>query len=467
VDQFPNIATALAALPPAGGTVITPPGYTETFGTITIPNHAQLILGRGTNLISNNTNTLNWAITGGTGSSLLCEGSGIGYSDAGSGCTVAGNGSFVGQGLYTNAASCEYCTVQGISFRPANITTPTDVFQTATVYVNQMFTNSALKDNNISSGCTSAGPCNAGANGSYALRIDASNAVLFENNNIGGLCLGTPLYLEGDNNQSLEFVGGAIQFSGYAQNVERIDGLAGNNTHDINHFGVHYEQCQTGSSSLGGNAVTADAISVKDAQNVSFHGVQVSVGGGTLACLLGTATCAAVEIVQSSLTNNISLCGLLLQSTGAGTKAALHNQIRSTDNIGDQSLPCPGYVYSTTSIELGSPLTVTGGNFSVTGGSFQIGANSNSSLTQVQRATASGCATAGSVGAHCTTTVSWTNAFADTNYSVSCNGVVITSGVPVSGGMTATATGSVTFQTVAATASAAQYTNIVCEGFHP
>jgi hypothetical protein len=78
----------------------------------------------------------------------------------------------------------------------------------------------------------------------------------------------------------------------------------------------------------------------------------------------------------------------------------------------------------------------------------------------------SGCATAGTAGAACTTTVKWTNAFADTNYTAECTGDLITSGVPLNGGFTAKAVGSVTFQTVAATAAAAQYTTIDCTAIH-
>ena len=53
----------------------------------------------------------------------------------------------------------------------------------------------------------------------------------------------------------------------------------------------------------------------------------------------------------------------------------------------------------------------------------------------------SGCATTGGPGATCTTTVTWSKPFADTNYTVACNGDVITSGTPLSGGLTAKKSG--------------------------
>lgn len=80
---------------------------------------------------------------------------------------------------------------------------------------------------------------------------------------------------------------------------------------------------------------------------------------------------------------------------------------------------------------------------------------------QIVKRTA-GCATAASAGAVCSTTVTWGTAFADTNYTVVCMGDLVTSGVPVNGGITAKIAASVTFQTVAMTAAAAQYTTIDC-----
>jgi len=80
--------------------------------------------------------------------------------------------------------------------------------------------------------------------------------------------------------------------------------------------------------------------------------------------------------------------------------------------------------------------------------------------------TVAGCATAASLAATCTTTVAWTAAFVDANYTPHCDGLLITSGVPINGGITAKVAASVTFQTVSATAAAAQFTNIVCSAVH-
>ena len=77
-----------------------------------------------------------------------------------------------------------------------------------------------------------------------------------------------------------------------------------------------------------------------------------------------------------------------------------------------------------------------------------------------------GCATAAAVGAACTTTVTWTTAFPNASYTPHCDGLGITSGVPLTGGITTPIAASVVFQTVAATAAAAQFTNIVCSAIH-
>lgn len=77
-----------------------------------------------------------------------------------------------------------------------------------------------------------------------------------------------------------------------------------------------------------------------------------------------------------------------------------------------------------------------------------------------------GCATAASAGAACTTTVTWTTAFADSAYTVECQGITVTSGVPVLGAVTSKASTSVIIQTVAVTAAAAQFSTLECIAIH-
>lgn len=77
-----------------------------------------------------------------------------------------------------------------------------------------------------------------------------------------------------------------------------------------------------------------------------------------------------------------------------------------------------------------------------------------------------GCLTAGSLAATCTTTITWGTAFADSNYSAICVGDLITSGIPISGGLTSKSASAIIFQTVSGTISAAQYTTIDCIAVH-
>lgn len=102
----------------------------------------------------------------------------------------------------------------------------------------------------------------------------------------------------------------------------------------------------------------------------------------------------------------------------------------------------------------GSPLTIGAGGVAVDGAGFK------------HHRTTVGCITAATAGASCDTTITWTTAFADSNYDVVCQGITISSGVPVDGGVTNRIAASVDFRTVAVTAVAAQFTNILCIAVH-
>jgi hypothetical protein len=89
------------------------------------------------------------------------------------------------------------------------------------------------------------------------------------------------------------------------------------------------------------------------------------------------------------------------------------------------------------------------------------GTHSDSGFTQSKRSMA-GCTTAASIGGTCAipVTVTWPVAFADTNYSVSCQGTGIM------GSVTAKSTTSITVQTMALTAAAASFQTIDCIAQH-
>jgi hypothetical protein len=91
---------------------------------------------------------------------------------------------------------------------------------------------------------------------------------------------------------------------------------------------------------------------------------------------------------------------------------------------------------------------------------------SGGSGSNTQSKRGSGCRTAPRSGATCTTTITWNHPFADTNYSVSCTGEGIASGIPLGGGLVEKKRDSVSFRTVTATTEPARYANINCIGLH-
>lgn len=105
--------------------------------------------------------------------------------------------------------------------------------------------------------------------------------------------------------------------------------------------------------------------------------------------------------------------------------------------------------------------------FSDSAGTVLLTGSDANSLLQTKRV--SGCATAASLNATCDTTVTWTNPFADANYTVSCIGSAVTSGVPIIEGISISAAktaSAITVRTISITAAAAQFTNLNCMAVH-
>ena len=87
----------------------------------------------------------------------------------------------------------------------------------------------------------------------------------------------------------------------------------------------------------------------------------------------------------------------------------------------------------------------------------------------VQTKRVTGCATIESMHATCDTTVTWPNAFGDTNYTAVCSGEGVSSGVPIIQGIdisSAKTTSYISVRTLAITAAAAQFTTIDCTAVH-
>jgi len=77
-----------------------------------------------------------------------------------------------------------------------------------------------------------------------------------------------------------------------------------------------------------------------------------------------------------------------------------------------------------------------------------------------------GCTTPARAGSLCTTTVAWTTAFADANYTVTCSGNGVAKGVPLYAGTDNKSAASVEVMTVNATGVAASFSDIECIAVH-
>lgn len=97
---------------------------------------------------------------------------------------------------------------------------------------------------------------------------------------------------------------------------------------------------------------------------------------------------------------------------------------------------------------------------------FGSGLDNNGAGFKHKRGTA-GCATAPTLGASCSTTITWTSAFADTNYTVfGCVGNGVISGAPMIQGIRTKTRQSIMVQTLALTAAAARFNSIECSAVH-
>jgi hypothetical protein len=93
----------------------------------------------------------------------------------------------------------------------------------------------------------------------------------------------------------------------------------------------------------------------------------------------------------------------------------------------------------------------------------------SSGTTGFQHKRVAGCATIATLNSTCDTTVTWTSAFADTNYTATCTGEGVISGVPIIEGHSISAAKSTTtikVRTLAITAGAAQFATVDCTAVH-
>lgn len=91
--------------------------------------------------------------------------------------------------------------------------------------------------------------------------------------------------------------------------------------------------------------------------------------------------------------------------------------------------------------------------------------NKGSAFYQAKRGT-QGCATQPVVGGECATLVTWTTPFADTNYTVSCQGAGEAKNFPTLGSVTTKANGSITVQTRSLSPASSSFAAIDCIAVH-
>lgn len=195
------------------------------------------------------------------------------------------------------------------------------------------------------------------------------------------------------------------------------------------------------------------------------NGINANAGGGNGngVSAIGAGTGAGVTAFNGS-----SGPAILATTQGASSDVALKTNQQGTTHGGlllnpltaAPSAPANGELWvsgSTTAMNLSARLN---------GGTLKVcGSGTTTSASCQSKRGVTGCTTAASIGATCTTAITWTNAFADNLYFVTCIGVGMT-GAPILQGTTARTTSSATIQTIALTAVAAQFTTIECFAFH-
>ena len=105
------------------------------------------------------------------------------------------------------------------------------------------------------------------------------------------------------------------------------------------------------------------------------------------------------------------------------------------------------------------------GRWTLNGG-LTVNASITANGSGLKHKRVAGCTTAAVFGNLCSTVINWDTAFANVDYTVSCTGDGVASGVPLSGGITAKTPTSVIFRTVAGASAEAQYRTIDCIAMH-
>lgn len=344
---------------------------------------------------------------------------------------VISSNSLVGQA--TQDTNCGGSSNYGISVQGGAVVTPANV----TIVGNELFNFNAALRSNTQAGIAVGGSSNVVVTGNLVKStygngivvtgsgLGAVNALITSNQISNILTAQSTLSYCGDGSQS---VGIDINFAG-------VTGFA-----DMN-------QIDTTNQSAIRSEVAGSTGFVIGALNKFTNNAAIFSGANTLTGL----GYASLDLIKTSAPSGDGNMGKIWADSGASRL--------KMNNFNTGATTIAGFSDNLGVFAIGGTIQPTQVN---------VGAGTGSTMTQVAVASTTGCATAAAAGATCTSTVTWPGAgFADTSYKVDCVGVAITSGVPVSGGITAKSSSQTTFQTAAGTAAAAQYTNIECKAWHP
>jgi hypothetical protein len=377
-------------------------------------------------------------------------------------------------------------------------------------------------------GCTLVGPGVGGANKAIGLQLVSASKQTYKDLFISGFNVGLQfgdwVYLDNFYNLQLEnnatnlyappsitigtgesvgFFGGVFTNKSTTSFSTTCVDIEGGQAIVMSFYNVSFDQCGVTVNIPGGQQFLFSGSHFEDpsaATNSDF----LTIGSNCISCQVILSGSDIFETHPSSRTEFISLGGGARLTIVGGIYLAAEPipQIISSTNLanavtvlGAEKLNQIGVWVSGTYAAFTiidpreyHPLTVAGGPI-ILGGNPSINGSlvsaplsqsrtwtfpdasgtvllSGSSGANAQSRRVSGCGTVARAGATCTSTIAWSNAFADTNYTVSCTGEGIVSGVPLGGGLITKTKASVVFQTVTATTEAAQYANIDCIALH-
>lgn len=186
---------------------------------------------------------------------------------------------------------------------------------------------------------------------------------------------------------------------------------------------------------------TASAVTF--AQPAATFGGVVKIGDGAFGAPAYSFTTEATSGIYRKATNDFgfSVNGILNQEWKSGL-VEFHQPVLTDD------------VLQVTGASTFNGNTTIGNGVAVDGGGLK-------------HQSVSGCTTSsGTIGNACNNTLTWTTAFADTNYQAYCSCAGASSGSPVMGQVLVGSASALTISTVAANTSAARCTSINCLAVH-